>query len=526
MRLVDQSLDLPTSLSTRFWPVSVVIMSVVTGCHGDAERTIGDLAETGADSQTRGLDDSSDAYSGTGDQGQSVVHITLDTFGLQGFLNSDGSFNSEKLPNLVKFASEGLASFHHRTVGDWTYFGATAEGTGKFISEWDPGSLQRKDEDYNFQVSDDMIFLTEVLPDEIATIYLCANKVACGGEDSYNNAQGYDEVISGYEDNADGMDRLSSDLTDYMKSMEKAGLPYYAHLNWFISHEPYNDFDADCAQQVNDLYPTCVYNTEGNSTDENDKLGTSQYNNRVDDPSTAQLEACVAYYDAAFNCEQEKIDFYFGKLSDLIKERGVGKKTIFIISADHGEGELAIASDGSYLNIGSAGPIGANRLGHFNGVSNAETQSFIFFKGYGIPNGVVLENSTSQVDVFPTILAFLGQDLSLYDGQGSPIYDPQNPDQEQNPDQVIESFHCSPDPNEKRRGFLAEKRGSGDDNLTYVYYTEAYNFDGSLKDQARHELTRRDGDPYDNLYGQVDVPPDLAASIQNQKSATEGFCQP
>ncbi|MDD5245772.1 MAG: sulfatase [Candidatus Omnitrophica bacterium] len=98
------------------------------------------------------------------------------------------------------------------------------------------------------------------------------------------------------------------------------------------------------------------------------------------------------YYIAQYDGEIAYADSLIGKLREAVEARGLDKKTVFIISADHGE---SLGERNVYFQ-------------HGDNLYNEEIKIPLIFFGPGIPRSKIIKDPVQLVDLAPTICNLAG----------------------------------------------------------------------------------------------------------------------
>lgn len=106
----------------------------------------------------------------------------------------------------------------------------------------------------------------------------------------------------------------------------------------------------------------------------------------------------IDYIKSLYDCEILHNDYYFGKFIEFLKEKNLYENSIIVLVADHGE---------QFDEHGS--------ITHGYSIYNEEVHVPLIIKfPYGEFTGRQIETIVSQVDIFPTILHYLGIKVSSH----------------------------------------------------------------------------------------------------------------
>ena len=130
------------------------------------------------------------------------------------------------------------------------------------------------------------------------------------------------------------------------------------------------------------------------------------------------LEQIPGLYDAGVNLFNDSLR----ALYDMLENKGLVEKTIFVITADHGDNPLV---DGIFV-------------GHF-GLYDPVIHVPLIITGPGLPEGRQVKQYVQHIDLFPTLLELVGIDYLGYNPDGVSILDILNDNKKQIRDSTLTS---------------------------------------------------------------------------------------
>lgn len=287
-------------------------------------------------------------------------------------------YEKKTSPFIDKFAQDGLLFENCFANASWTRPAVASLLTGLY-------PIKHRAE--NRKLSLDVMMLSEILDSHgFSTAYLTSN---ANVSENVNFSQGIDSYTMIYQTREDGSDRYySSELlnAEFFKWIEESTSsseePLFAYIHTMDPHGPYSPAEPFLKFERKDLekgrkhlgFTDNLYKRRGSGelTDED-----------------------IEYAESLYDCEILHNDYHFGEFIEFLKERGLYNDSIIIFIADHGE---------QFMEHGG--------LTHGTSIFNEEIHVPLIIKFPGTEfAGQRSDIYMSQVDVFSTILGYLGMDL-------------------------------------------------------------------------------------------------------------------
>ena len=165
-------------------------------------------------------------------------------------------------------------------------------------------------------------------------------------------------------------------INDNPDLMEK---PIFGYFHTFDPHEPYTPVDA--------------FRKFGEFDEAKEELCFSA-NLSVKEKKGGLDQADIDYIKSLYDCEILQNDHYFGKFLEFLKDKDLYENSIIILVADHGE---QFKEHGGLL--------------HGSSIYNEEIHIPLIVKfPHGENGGSSTRRFVSQVDIFPTVMDYLGID--------------------------------------------------------------------------------------------------------------------
>jgi len=133
--------------------------------------------------------------------------------------------------------------------------------------------------------------------------------------------------------------RVLQETKKWILKSQKMNKPFFIFVNYFEAHTPY-----DPPQPFKNKFEK-IHNRETDLKKIRDVFNSRHgfpYITKECEVSKEDWEVVKSWYDGGIGC----IDFFFGKLLEFIKERGLYDDTFIVITSDHGEnfGEHQLAN--------------------------------------------------------------------------------------------------------------------------------------------------------------------------------------
>ncbi len=293
-------------------------------------------------------------------------------------------------PNLDRIASEGLLYSRAYSPGSWTPPAHASMFTGLYPSEHGTYSNQ-------LFLKKEFRTISELLSEGgYETFFLSSKGVL---RKSHGWDRGFHHSISvNVEDKVNLLyQRIANffheDLSPTVFTMNLAlswiekresDRPFFLFINVSDPHTKYSPREPFFSESIKELDLSKVdLNKVGRMVEDQD--GLTAYNVGKIQLNETELE----YVRCLYASEIDYQDGYVGRLFDLLRDVQADRKTVALITADHGEmlGEQNLMSHGSYLY---------NELTHVPLII------------WGMGSGEMVENPVSLVDIFPTIANIAG----------------------------------------------------------------------------------------------------------------------
>lgn len=286
-------------------------------------------------------------------------------------------YSRETTPNIDKFARSGILFKNCFATASWT-----KPAVGSILTGLYP--IRHRGEDKKDKLSTEVETLAEVLKSHgYSTIHITPNVNTSKevnfdqGVDFYTFSQGGKHIDLFYHSS----EYLNSELFEIIE--KTPGLmhkPLFAFLHTVDPHDPYT--------------PEKPFLKFKKKDKKRENLGLPDYI-RMKKASKGLSQEDIDYIKSLYDCEILHNDYYFGKFIDFLKKKGLYENSIIVLVADHGE-----QFDEH------------NRLFHGHSIYNEEIHVPLIIKfPHGEYSGMQTNAVVSQVDIFPTILDYLGSDI-------------------------------------------------------------------------------------------------------------------
>ena len=283
-------------------------------------------------------------------------------------------YKRETTPFIDRFAKEGILVKNCFAAASWTKPAVGSILTGLYPNK-------HRAEDNTDKLSLEVETLAEILKAHgYATIHITPNVNTSKevnfdqGVDHYLFSRGGKNIPYFYYSS----EYVNSEFKEILETNPHLSeKPLFAFLHTVDPHDPYTPAEPFLKFKKADP------GREG--------LGLPD-NIRIKKATTGFSPEDIDYIEALYDCEILHNDHYFGKFLELLKEKKLYDNSIIILVADHGE---------QFDEHGG--------LFHGSSIYNEEIHvPLIFMFPGGEGGGKTIENMVSQVDIYPTILDYLG----------------------------------------------------------------------------------------------------------------------
>jgi len=211
--------------------------------------------------------------------------------------------------------------------------------------------------------------------------------------------RGYDEYV--YSSEASGEDKrfaVTADDINYHAFPLLSRIKdetFFAFFHYWDPHAPYEppeefqNFMRETKDQTT-MRRELVFDGADLSWEDFIFIAKAEKGSVSDESSAEEKVALLAELEARYDGEIAYIDNRLGRLFDHMRDLGLDKNTVVIVTADHGE------SFGNH-----------NTIGH-GGLHEPVIHVPLWFHGPGIPAGKTIDGFVRQADIVPTILDLAG----------------------------------------------------------------------------------------------------------------------
>jgi arylsulfatase A-like enzyme len=231
-----------------------------------------------------------------------------------------------------------------------------------------------------------------VLADEVVTLAEClkaagyatacrVNNVQAG--EFYNMTQGFDDAVTSHEMDAPAMLR---DLERWLAG-RPADQPIFffllsrdAHMPYDPTYEHFVKFDRSERAVPRERYPGYR------------QWLHSRVKRRLDDRRRVAPQTRQRFVDL-YDAELAQLDGALRALPDILERAGRRKRTLIVVTADHGE---------RFFEHG--------RVGHAGIPDEAVVKVPLLFAGLDVPAGKRVHPVVRSIDIYPTLAAWVGAD--------------------------------------------------------------------------------------------------------------------
>jgi arylsulfatase A-like enzyme len=272
-------------------------------------------------------------------------------------------YNRDTSPNLDKWAEGGTLFEYCISASPWTYPSFSAMLTGRYPSVC--GAVTN----VKFLPSDEMT-LAEILSREGFATFMVVNNIWTGPP--VNLDQGFDAAIRLPVERADV---TFATAQDWLKSHQDEDT--FVFIHFMDTHVPYHP-----PQPFNDMF---------------DEGYSGKYRHEfkeVEEVRSGELQLTdneINHLKALYDGELAYLDSEFGKFLEFLKGEGMDEETLFIFSADHGE---------EFFEHGG--------FEHGHSLYDEVIWVPLIVCGPDLPEGKVDGRLASTMDVFPTVLEYIG----------------------------------------------------------------------------------------------------------------------
>ncbi|MEM7305197.1 MAG: sulfatase [Planctomycetota bacterium] len=310
----------------------------------------------------------------------SVLLVTIDT--LRADHTSLYGYDVETTPELERWAAGGRVYEHAWAASSWTAPSMAMLLTGRARTD-NSGTIRPSE-----------LSLAEILQGYgYATGAVIANPLL-------NESQGYARGFDNFEIRGAGEQEWNAErvLGRGQELLESYGerRPYFLYLHLFDPHYPYfPDEEGEPLPIRNDSKRRTAFRN-ALPEDKRDLFGEEEYRG---------IETLISLYDG----EIRRTDRALGRLFAWMEERGLGERTLVIVTSDHGEGLWQRApAVGEELKNKVFFP----HLYYSHGVQLYSEQVGVplVMRGPGMRQGDTRSEDVSLLDVVPTVLEIVGID--------------------------------------------------------------------------------------------------------------------
>jgi arylsulfatase A-like enzyme len=287
-------------------------------------------------------------------------------------------YGKETTPYIDRFSKTGILFTNCFATASWTKPAVGSILTGLYPNKHN--SQDQKD-----RLSNDVEMISEVLKSHgYATIYITPNMNSSREMNFDQGIDIYRFTIGGKygEDFYRSSEFLNSEFFEIIENNPNLlDKPLFAFLHTVDPHDPYT--------------PKAPFLKFKKGDKERKELGFSD-SIRLKKKIKGLSRKDIDYIKSLYDCEILHNDYYFGKFVDFLKEKNLYENSIIVMVADHGE---------QFDEHGS--------IFHGCSIYNEEVHVPLIIKfPYGKFSGIRTGAIVSQVDIFPTILDYLGIEIS------------------------------------------------------------------------------------------------------------------
>lgn len=286
-------------------------------------------------------------------------------------------YHRETTPNIDRFANESIRFTRCFANASWTRPATASILTGLYPNK-------HRAETRHDRLPDTVTMLPEILkPNGYTTIFLTTNGNAAA-EMNFNQGNDFYKFVNPGEDRREhfhSSQRLNRVFFEMLESSPGlASKPFFAFLHVIDPHDPYTP-----------QAPFLQFKKEDKTREKLCSPADINLKKREQGLSREDIE----YIQALYDCEILHNDYYFGELVEFLKKKKLYENTLIIFISDHGE---------QFDEHGG--------MFHGHSIYNEEIHVPLIIKfPAGEFAGKRCELSVTQVDIVPTVLAYLGMKI-------------------------------------------------------------------------------------------------------------------
>jgi len=291
----------------------------------------------------------------------------------------------ETSPNLDRMAREGVRFSRFYSASPWTSPSYSSMMTSEYPSRHGVTIFFPRDVEAQ---SPGAVMLAEWLKDHgYHTAAFVNNSVA-----GHNiTARGFDEYDEGQQRPPSITERKGLDNPEYQAPAATGRIlnwldakhekPFFLFLLYFEPHSPYNP------PPEHDLFRSGVYAGETNTGWD---LKGGRLFRWADVGDQDAIERMTQLYDGKIHF----VDFYIGQVLQKLRDSGLDKNTIVLLTSDHGE--MLYSHPDDFLTFDHRSLY--DQVMHVPGI----------LWGAGVPRGKTIQSLATHIDIAPTLLALSG----------------------------------------------------------------------------------------------------------------------